>query len=647
MKKTFIIALALQLSMIQGARGIDEFSDVDGTTITIHSIAEMTLLAQNVNSGTNYSGYTFLLATDLAYDGTVGNYTVIGNTLSHKFCGTFDGQGHTISGINLSSDGVKGLFGYVNEATVKNVRLTSSTFNATSAASAGSIVGNASEGITIENCHASESVTISSKNVCGGIIGLTDKGNVAIIGCSSGASLSVNTDLGLVGGIVGRCGHDGSGSDQTYVNIYGCLYFGSSLTAYPDKAGGIVGYYYTTEGSIALQSTVLFENNYYTYPNASVKAAGGMRKSNGATYQESGTFDIIDKTTVGLRVRPVTTTDDIADMEDVLDDITYPTDLIYHQRGVETGGHSYSHVLALPNNAAGTELIAQYAGQTFDVKLRGRRFYKDDSWNTICLPFNLIDFKGTPFQSTEDSRCYVCEMDVSRSYYLKVGDVIDYSRSYRTGLTDGKLYLFFKDDNRDFTAGKPFIVKWDKPDGYTPTTAAYYDIFDPIFPNATIADDPPAVVTSQDGIVSLRAIYAPVAYSIANRSILFVGAANTLYYPSGAGTVTLNAYRAYFELNGVAMAEDPDSETDDDEFVPEGGGNVKPFIISIEDNPTATADVNLNERRMTKNHGLGESIYNLAGQKVNGKRQMANGKSLKGKLPKGIYIVGGRKEVLK
>ena len=76
-------------------------------------MGEMKLLAKNVNNGTNYSSYTFLLAKDLALDPTLPNsYTPIGN-VSNSFTGTFDGQGHTISGINLNGEGCQALFGAV------------------------------------------------------------------------------------------------------------------------------------------------------------------------------------------------------------------------------------------------------------------------------------------------------------------------------------------------------------------------------------------------------------------------------------------------------------------------------------------------------------------------------------------------------
>lgn len=614
-----------------------DFYDVSGTTVTIHNIGEMALLAQRVKNGNTYSGYTFLLAKDLAYDDTENNYTAIG-TSTYSFAGTFDGQGHIICGIYINAEHSQGLFGYAGGATIKDLTLTASTINSSNNASAAGIVGNVvgNNGIAVINCHVTSSVTISSGNNSAGIVGATDIGTINITGCSSGATISTRNNS-CVGGIIGKCGNEGNGSNSTFVNIAGCLYYGTSLTGSTEMTGGIVGYYYTTYGSIAGQSTVNLSDNFYTYPDVSVKGVGKWKKSNSNYTDETNLFDIIENKGA-IRVRSVTTQADIDDMEGLRNDVSYTSDIAYHNRGVKYAGSSYSHVLALENNADNTDVIAAYAGQTFDVKLRGRRFYKDDSWNTVCLPFDLPNFNGTVFKSETGCNCYLREMDVERAYHLKdktTGEY-DYSVSYKTGVNvkNGKsrLYLFFKDNNLSFTAGKPFIVKWDKPEGYNASTAASFDIFNPIFNNVTIVNSSPVSVTSSDGTVTFKSIYAPESFDEANRSILFVGAANTLYYPSGAGTVSLKSFRAYFQLNGVQMAGDPDSGAGDEEFIPEGGGSVKPFVLDIEyDDVTSIGNV-----RSKMADGRGDVWYSLDGKCLNG-------------IPaqKGIYIHNGRKEVLK
>jgi hypothetical protein len=70
------------------------------------------------------------------------------------------------------------------------------------------------------------------------------------------------------------------------VKIAGCLYYGTSLTGSTEMTGGIVGYYYTTYGSIAGQSTVNLSDNFYTFPDVSVKGVGKWKKSNIATQKK-------------------------------------------------------------------------------------------------------------------------------------------------------------------------------------------------------------------------------------------------------------------------------------------------------------------------------------------------------------------------
>ena len=112
----------------------------------------------------------------------------------------------------------------------------------------------------------------------------------------------------------------------------------------------------------------------------------------------------------------------------------------------------YSHVLALEDNADNSALLSAYNGQIFDVKLRGRRLYKDGNWNTICLPFYVAN--NSIFSSNDG--CTVMELDITNTYNIK-GDVTGYA--YQTGCEEDKLYLFF---HRVYAlnAGQPYIVKW-------------------------------------------------------------------------------------------------------------------------------------------------------------------------------------------
>ncbi len=288
-----------------------------------------------------------------------------------------------------------------------------------------------------------------------------------------------------------------------------------------------------------------------------------------------------------------------------------------------------------------TSVLESYNGQTYDVKLRGRRFYRDGCWNTFCPPFTLNSVTGTIFEDANDYEKR--EINLSTTYQLQNKETHESTTNpykYKTGVYEiggKKCLLLFFEESIGIEAGKPIIVKWNKPDGYDKSPASY-DFFNPIFSNVTIDNSDPSSYTSHDdnGSVTFQGIYTPLKIDYADRSILFVGAANTLYYPSGAGTVSLNSFRAYFKLNnGYQMAANPDGSSaidEDEEFVPTGGGNVKTFVIDLEDSE-ATAIQPVEQFERTTNR---QTIYDLSGRRVTGD-----------KLLKGIYIVNGRKEVLK
>ena len=618
-----------------------EFSDISGTTITIHNIGEMNLLAQNVNNGTTYSGYTFLLAKDLSYDiGIVNNYSPIGfgSSDTKYYAGTFDGQGHTISGINLSGEGRQGLFGTIGGATIKNLTLSASTITLTNNSIAGGIVAYIKKGATastIENCHVTNDVSIDTKGHGGGIAGYVWSGETVIQGCTSAASIIMRNNDYDIGGIIGYCGYSGTNlEDKLNITVSNCLYYGASLSAaqgYSGHIGGIFGGYYSNYNNGGY-SIVRFSNNYYTYPDASVKGVGHESiKSNENTTNSSN----IDLTAdyAAVRAHAVSEEADIADMgtagtpiEGGITPYTY---------GIRYGDTYYSHVLALENDGDYTTALSAYNGQTYNVKLRGRTLYKDGSWNTLCLPFRLYSFNNTIFSG---GNCEVCEMDINRKYYIETseGQYDANSQEYYTGVNGGRLYLFFRNVTTNIpsgtpyvTEGTPYIVKWEKVNDYNPNDSQY-DHYEPTFENVTIEAGGPSAVTSRDSKVSFVPTYEPFTRSYADRSVLFVGAANTLYYPSGAGTVSVKTFRAYFQLHGVQMPKDSSGNNDDDDdndYIPEGGGNVKPFIIDIEDDATGIEAID--HSPLTIDHSK-DTIYNVAGQRI-------------GKLQKGINIMSGKK----
>jgi hypothetical protein len=126
-------------------------------------------LSNRVNAGEDYEGRYFLLVNDLVFDGTANNFTAIGNN-THRFNGTFDGNHHSISGININkSQNFQGLFGVVGQnGTVKGVTLQDCTIKGD--AYSGSIVGG-NDG-TVERCLVLGSTVQGTES--GGVVGYTN-----------------------------------------------------------------------------------------------------------------------------------------------------------------------------------------------------------------------------------------------------------------------------------------------------------------------------------------------------------------------------------------------------------------------------------------------------------------------------------------
>ena len=166
-------------------------SGVTGTVIGISTAADLQNLATLVNNGTTMNGKTFVLTDDIDLSG-IANWTSIGKDGYKIFYGTFDGQGHTISGMTQSvnaSSTRAGLFGNVG-GTVKNLNLE------------GNIVGDSAEvamlaystaGATIENVTTSGTITLTGdiKGASGVVGGAYGRGNIS----SSLNNISSSVDI--------------------------------------------------------------------------------------------------------------------------------------------------------------------------------------------------------------------------------------------------------------------------------------------------------------------------------------------------------------------------------------------------------------------------------------------------------------------
>ena len=237
--------------------------------------------------------------------------------------------------------------------------------------------------------------------------------------------------------------------------------------------------------------------------------------------------------------------------------------------------------MVLIDNADNNTAISSKDGLTTDVQLRGRTFWKDGDWNTLCLPFEVSTTSGT----------------------LAGDGVVAMTLNTATsGLSGQTLTLNFT-EAETIPVGTPFIIKWDE---------SGTDIENPVFSGVSVTSADPTAVTSDDGTVSFVGTYSPISYNSANSSILFLGPANTLYYPR-TGT-NISAFHAYFQLND--------------------GSAVKEFKLNFgdEDNADGIGDaVRLND----KGQMINDAWYSLDGRKLGGKPTQ-----------RGIYINNGKKVII-
>ena len=161
---------------------------------TVYNADGLMNIAKLVNGGKSDINITLTADIDL----TGKDWTPIGTDYDNSYKGTFDGGGHTITGLTFTTnDEYAGLFGWLNRAgTVKNVVMegVQITSNQIYGGSIGGVVGYGWG--TIENCSVSGSV--SGTVYVGGVVGVQIGGSIT--GCSSSATVKGTVDVGGVAG---------------------------------------------------------------------------------------------------------------------------------------------------------------------------------------------------------------------------------------------------------------------------------------------------------------------------------------------------------------------------------------------------------------------------------------------------------------
>jgi len=241
--------------------------------------------------------------------------------------------------------------------------------------------------------------------------------------------------------------------------------------------------------------------------------------------------------------------------------------------------------------------------------LLDRKLWKDGDWNTLCLPFGISDFDGSIFADADIRALSSASLD------------------------DGVLTLNFTPATGEgavtsITAGQPYLVKWDN----TEATEGTEYTENPVFSGVTISSTTAGSFTSVDGKVQFLGTYDPAPIANGNKACLFLGSANTLYWPD-TDNYKVGAFRAYFKVDlgnglGVYPVSDPSAP------------GVRSFVLNFgagsADDSSASGIAVISPASVTDADVSAPRWYTIDGVRLDGKP-----------TKKGVYIKNGRKVIVR
>lgn len=261
---------AAQLSGVS-TLSVSTQADVGADAVSIATAEELKAFRDRVNNGETTLNAVLTADIDLQNE----TWTPIG-TSSTMYAGIFDGNGHTISGLNVTGAN-NGLFKMTGAATIQNLTISDSTIGDSSNSNLlGAFVGRIKDSTTLINCHTTDTVTVSGGAV-GGLVGGTDIANAAFTltmeRCSNAAAVSgyaASAQMG-VGGLVGVL--------RNGATIKDCFNTGAvtnKSTSDSAAVGGLIGSVYNNSN---LKTPLTLTNVYNTgtvTASSSTSNAGGL-----------------------------------------------------------------------------------------------------------------------------------------------------------------------------------------------------------------------------------------------------------------------------------------------------------------------------------------------------------------------------------
>ena len=387
----------------------------------------------------------------------------------------------------------------------------------------------------------------SNITISGGDITATGGKYAAGIGSGWESSCGIITISG--GNIIAKGGEDGAGIGSGWESSCGIITIsGGNITAKGGEEGAGIGsgYFGSSCGNITInggditatggQWAAGIGSGYFESSCGSITINGGDITATGGKWAAgigSGYFgSSCGNITIGDNItRIISTMGDDAwtaigpGLDGTCGTVTIAPDLIDMIAGKTRTLWPGLADLVLYDNADNTTTISTYAdNKKHDIQLRGRTLYRDGTWNTLCLPFDLNDFTGTLLEGFT-----AIELDTETA-----------RNGYVTGLDPMTItyHLNFKPAT-GIKAGKPYIVRLN-------TGSNAGTLTNPVFYGVTIKNVAPTTVTSTDRTVTFKGSYSPVTLGANDHTKLFLGANNTLHHPNA--NMTVGSFHASFQL---------------------------------------------------------------------------------------------------
>ena len=290
-----------------GTYGV-QYKPQQNNAFVIETLHELEAFRDAVNAGNTFKDQTVVLSggVDLNPTRAINIWEPIG-TQANPFKGTFDGGNNTISNLVVEGENNVGLFGYADNATIKNIKLENVNVKGTDCV--GAIAGQVFSTSLIDNCHVSGSIQVEGQTNVGGIVGkyYTKVKNCSVIGDDVATSYVKGTYVASdlegdnIAGIMGHGGENNTFENNTVKNI---------TISGTRKVAGIVG---VTDQNTDVVNCLVENVNIVTTATAEYAEANKTKAGHApivGSYTRAEANKTYDGTVIGCTVKNVTFVND-------------------------------------------------------------------------------------------------------------------------------------------------------------------------------------------------------------------------------------------------------------------------------------------------------------------------------------------------